>query len=54
PVGTGPFMLRSYQKDALIRYDRHPQYWGARPQVDQLIYAITPDPAVRVQRLRAG
>ncbi len=54
PVGTGPFMLRSYQKDALIRYDRNPQYWGARPQVDQLIYAITPDPAVRVQRLRAG
>lgn len=54
PVGTGPFMLRSYQKDALIRYDRNPQYWGARPQVDQLIYAITPDPAVRVQRLKAG
>ncbi|BBO60450.1 ABC transporter substrate-binding protein [Mycoavidus sp. B2-EB] len=54
PVGTGPFKLRNYQRDALIRYDRNPQYWGARPQIDQLIYAITPDPAVRAQRLNAG
>jgi len=26
PVGTGPFVFRSYQKDALIRYDANPGY----------------------------
>jgi dipeptide transport system substrate-binding protein len=54
PVGTGPFLLRSAQKDAVIRYAAHTAYWGGRPKVDTLVYAITPDPAVRLQRLRAG
>lgn len=54
PVGTGPFMLKSYTKDALIRYDVNPAYWGPKPKVDHLIYAITPDAAVRAQKVKAG
>ncbi|MDN7608333.1 ABC transporter substrate-binding protein [Burkholderia multivorans] len=54
PIGTGPFVLKSYTKDALIRYDVNPSYWGAKPKVDRLIYAITPDPSVRLQKLKAG
>jgi len=54
PVGTGPFALKSYQKDAVIRYQAHTGYWGGAPKIDQLIFAITPDPAVRVQRVKAG
>jgi dipeptide transport system substrate-binding protein len=53
-VGTGPFLLRSAQKDAVIRFAAHPSYWGGRPKIDQLVFAITPDPSVRLQRLRAG
>lgn len=54
PVGTGPFVLKSYTKDALIRYDVNPTYWGTKPKVDRLIYAITPDPSVRLQKVKAG
>ena len=54
PVGTGPFQLKSYTKDAVIRYDVNPSYWGPKPAVDRLIYAITPDPAVRAQKIKAG
>lgn len=54
PVGTGPFALKSYTKDALIRYDVNPTYWGPKPKVDRLIYAITPDAAVRAQKVKAG
>jgi dipeptide transport system substrate-binding protein len=54
PVGTGPFQFRSYQKDATLRLAANPQYWGSKPQFDQLVMAITPDSAVRVQRLKAG
>ncbi|RQS57107.1 ABC transporter substrate-binding protein [Burkholderia sp. Bp8986] len=54
PIGTGPFVLKSYTKDALIRYDVNPAYWGAKPKVDRLIYAITPDPSVRMQKVKAG
>lgn len=52
PVGTGPFVLRSYQKDAVIRYDANLDYW--RPQdvkLAHLVFSITPDPAVRIQKL---
>ncbi|HET7795988.1 MAG TPA: ABC transporter substrate-binding protein [Rhizobacter sp.] len=54
PVGTGPFVFKSYQKDAIIRYSANTAYWGGAPKVDNLIFAITLDPNVRVQRLKAG
>ncbi|GAB6846866.1 ABC transporter substrate-binding protein [Paraburkholderia kururiensis] len=54
PIGTGPFVLKSYTKDALIRYEVNPTYWGPKPKIDRLIYAITPDAAVRAQKVKAG
>jgi len=54
PVGTGPFQLVSYQKDAVIRYKAHPSYWAGKAKIDDLIYSITPDATVRYAKLRAG
>ncbi|HEX7683824.1 MAG TPA: ABC transporter substrate-binding protein [Trinickia sp.] len=54
PIGTGPFVLKRYTKDAVIRYDANPTYWGPKPKVERLIYAITPDPAVRMQKVKAN
>ena len=54
PIGTGPFAFRAYQKDAVIRYAAHPAYWRGAPKVDNLVFAITVDPNVRAQRVRAG
>jgi len=52
PIGTGPFVLKSYTKDAVIRYDVNPSYWGTKPKIDRLIYAITPDATVRAQKVK--
>lgn len=54
PVGTGPFKFVAYQKDAVIRYQRNDDYWGEKAKVENLIFAITPDAAVRLQKLKAG
>ena len=54
PIGTGPFVLTEYQKDSLIRYRANPDYWGGAPKLDALVFAITPDPTVRVAKIRAG
>ena len=54
PVGAGPFVFKSYQKDAIIRYTAHKAYWGGAPAIDNLVIAITTDPNVRVQRLKAA
>lgn len=52
PIGTGPFSLVQYQKDAIIRYKAFPAYWGGKAKIDDLIYAITPDASVRWAKLQ--
>ncbi len=54
PVGTGPFQFVAYQKDAVIRYKAHPDYWQGKAPISNLIFAITPDANVRYQKLKAG
>jgi dipeptide transport system substrate-binding protein len=54
PIGTGPFQLVAYQKDAVIRYKAHPDYWAGKAAIDDLIFAITPDASVRYEKLKAG
>ena len=54
PVGTGPFSFVDYQKDAVIRYKAHPDYWEGKQAIDDLIFAITTDASVRTQKLKAG
>lgn len=54
PVGTGPFQFVDYQVDAVIRYQAWDGYFGGRQKIDDLIFAITPDAAVRAQKLKAG
>ncbi|MGE0847071.1 MAG: ABC transporter substrate-binding protein [Flavobacteriaceae bacterium] len=54
PVGTGPFQFVAYQKDAAIRYKANPDYWDGKQAIDDLVFAITTDQAVRQQKLTAG
>ncbi len=54
PVGTGPFVFVAYQKDAVIRYKANKNYWGEKPLVDDLVFAITPDPTARYAKLKTG
>lgn len=55
PVGTGPFVFKRYQKDSQIRYVANKQYWKPEDvKLDNLVFAITPDAASRLQKLKAG
>ena len=57
PVGTGPFSFVAYQKDAVIRFKANKDYWGPAGEkalVDDLVFAITPDPTARYSKLKAG
>jgi dipeptide transport system substrate-binding protein len=53
PVGTGPFIFKSYKKDNLIRFSANPTYFEGEPKIKKLVFAITPDPNVRIQKLKA-
>ena len=52
PIGTGPFEFVDYQKDAVIRYKAFPAYFRGKQKIDTLVFAITPDAAVRMAKLR--
>ena len=54
PVGTGPFQLVAYQKDAVIRYKAHPEYWAGKAAIDNLVFAITPDASVSLPEAESG
>ena len=54
PLGTGPFTFVAYQQDAVIRFKANPDYWGGKQKIDDLVFAITTDAAVRAQKLKAG
>jgi dipeptide transport system substrate-binding protein len=54
PIGTCPFVFGSYVKDNVIRYTANEKYFRGKPKLDKLIFAITPDPSVRYQKLKAG
>ncbi len=54
PIGTGPFMFAGFQPDVVVRYRAFPDYWAGRRPIDTLVFSITPNPAVRLTKLKAG
>jgi dipeptide transport system substrate-binding protein len=54
PVGTGAFVFQRYEKDQAIRYKANPNYFRGKTAIDNLVFVITPDPSVRLQKLKTG
>ena len=54
PIGTGPYRFQSYKKDDVVRMEANPNYWGKKQDTDKLLFLITREPNVRVQKLLAG
>jgi peptide/nickel transport system substrate-binding protein len=54
-IGTGPFMLKSYQKGVQIAFERNPDYHvKGLPYLDQVVIEITPDASARLSLFRAA
>jgi dipeptide transport system substrate-binding protein len=54
PVGAGPYKFKRWRKDDVVRMLPHEGYWGRAQKTTQLIFAISREPAVRVQKMAAG
>ena len=54
PVGTGPYRFKSYRKDDVLRLQPHPDYWRGVQATPALVYAISREASVRVQKLARG
>lgn len=61
PIGTGPFVLVNYQKDATVRFRAFPDHWAKAAglsdrtaQVSDLVFVITSDASVRFAKVKSG
>jgi len=54
-IGSGPFMLKSYQKGSQIVFERNPDYYvKGLPYLDSVVIEITPEANSRLSLFRAG
>jgi peptide/nickel transport system substrate-binding protein len=54
-IGTGPFVLKSYDKGVRVVFERNPDYFAkGLPYLDGVVIEITPDAAARLALLRSG
>jgi peptide/nickel transport system substrate-binding protein len=62
PIGTGPYMLKSWKIGDKLVLVKNPKYWGTASspnwsqsgKVDQIIFRAIPDNAARLQALQTG
>ncbi len=43
PVGSGPFVVTSFQPGSVVELARNPHWWGKRPALDRISYRIIPN-----------
>ena len=54
PVGTGPYVFKSFQKGDKAVYDKYDDYWGEKPHYDSVVFSIIPEGNSREAVLRSG
>ena len=55
PIGAGPFILKSWQRDSQMILERNPNYWNAPlPYLDQMVIKPIQDETQRVNTFCAG
>ena len=60
PIGSGPFLFKSWQHNSEMKFVRNPYYWRkgedgkALPYLDGITFEIVPDDATRILKLKSG
>lgn len=54
PVGSGPFRFISAEQDKDVVIERNDDYWGEKPQLKRVRFAVVPDTTTRALELRKG
>jgi len=54
PVGTGPFMVKSFDPSSGIVLTANPHYWRGTPRLREIDYLIVPDANTRAVMMKTG
>jgi peptide/nickel transport system substrate-binding protein len=54
PIGTGPYMVDKFERNAFVRLKANANYWGGKPDFDTVTIKFVPDAAARVAEVESG
>jgi peptide/nickel transport system substrate-binding protein len=54
PLGTGPYRIASFQRDARVVLDSFDEYFMGRPPAKQVVITVVPEASSRLAGLRSG
>lgn len=54
PIGTGPYMVEKFERNAFMRLKANPNYWGGKPEFETVTIKFVTDAASRVAEIESG
>lgn len=54
PIGSGPYKIDAFERNAFLRLKAHPGYWGGRPAFETVVFKFITDPTSRVAEMESG
>ncbi len=53
-IGTGPYMVEKFERNAFVRLKANANYWGGKPEFETVTIKFVPDAAARVAEVESG
>lgn len=54
PIGTGPYMVEKFERNAFVRLKANESYWGGAPEFKTVTIKFVTDAAARVAEVESG
>lgn len=54
PIGSGPYKVEQFERNAFLRLSAHEGYWGGTPAFKSVVIKFVPDAASRVAEIDSG
>ena len=54
PIGTGPYMVEKFERNAFVRLKANENYWGGAPEFKTVTIKFVTDAASRVAEVESG
>jgi peptide/nickel transport system substrate-binding protein len=54
PIGTGPYMVEKFERNAYVRLKANANYWGGKPEFENVTIKFVTDSASRVAEIESG
>jgi len=54
PIGSGPYKVDAFERNAFLRLKANPNYFGGKPAFETVIFKFVPDTTSRVAEIESG